>query len=489
MPGFSGAGLALAVSLVVRFATAVATLLWNVLALMFVLITVALRALWATVAASVVVGAALLRRSRVGRIAERRVRIVLRSPPARRAMTRVDAVLGSPRARAVMGPAAAAARSRRVRYAAAGALAAITLGAVAAAASSGNHPPPRVGADGGIIIAAIPQAAAPVEPLAFGTIPGPAPTTAAARRTSAPAVIEVSASDLAADGIPSTALTAYERAAGAETAVDPSCHLGWPLLAGIGRVESDHGRFAGAVLHTDGLSTPKVIGIPLNGHGTALIRDTDHGRLDGDTVYDRAVGPMQFIPSTWASYGMDGNGDHIADPFNIFDAARTAARYLCAVGADLNTTAGQVQAIRAYNDSDTYISLVMSVESQYAQGAGLITPTPPPSSSVPTTKPKLPPADPGAPLGVPTAGPTSKPTTSPTPSNSPSTSPSSSASTSASDSGTPSDSGSATPTSTDSGSPTSSGSTTDSTTPSATATLSSTPAPSSSSAGQTTSAS
>jgi membrane-bound lytic murein transglycosylase B len=133
------------------------------------------------------------------------------------------------------------------------------------------------------------------------------------------------ASALAASGIPVTALLAYQQAARREAQLDPACGLSWPLLAGIGRVESDHGRFAGATLHSDGLSTPPVIGIPLNGHGTALIRDTDHGRLDGDTVYDHAVGPMQFIPSTWASWGVDANHDGVKDPFNIFDAAAAAA--------------------------------------------------------------------------------------------------------------------------------------------------------------------
>jgi len=136
------------------------------------------------------------------------------------------------------------------------------------------------------------------------------------------------ASALAASGIPSTALIAYRNAAARVAQTMPGCGLGWPLLAAIGRVESDHGRFAGAVLHSDGLSTPPVIGIALDGHGTALIRDTDGGRLDGDTVYDRAVGPMQFIPSTWAGWGVDMNADGRADPFNIFDAAGAAADYL-----------------------------------------------------------------------------------------------------------------------------------------------------------------
>ncbi|MGN6608628.1 MAG: hypothetical protein ACTHMS_16660, partial [Jatrophihabitans sp.] len=92
----------------------------------------------------------------------------------------------------------------------------------------------------------------------------------------------VAASALAADGIPATALLAYQRAAAAVDAASPGCHLGWTLLAGIGRVESDHGRFAGATLYTDGRSVPKIIGIPLDGAGTERILDTDHGVLDGD---------------------------------------------------------------------------------------------------------------------------------------------------------------------------------------------------------------
>jgi hypothetical protein len=218
------------------------------------------------------------------------------------------------------------------------------------------------------------------------------------------------ASALAASGIPSTALDAYTEAANREALRDPGCALGWPLLAGIGRVESNHGRFAGAVLHADGLSTPPVVGIALDGHGTALIRDTDHGRLDGDTVYDRAVGPMQFIPSTWVTWGVDANGDGVKDPFNIFDAAAAAADYLCAAGRNLGTTAGQVQAILSYNHSYDYVSTVMAVEALYARGVGITVPVLTGPSTPPAGPRKghrqLPPVDPGTPrgLGTPPAG-------------------------------------------------------------------------------------
>jgi hypothetical protein len=175
-------------------------------------------------------------------------------------------------------------------------------------------------------------------------------------------------SGLAANGIPNVALNAYRVAAARLATVQPGCGIDWALLAGIGREESDHGRFAGARLNADGTSTPPIIGIPLDGHGTALIPDTDHGRLDGDTTYDRAVGPMQFIPSTWAAYGSDATGDGIADVFNINDAALTSARYLCAAGGDLRTHAGQVAAVLAYNHSDQYLAQVLALAEAYRTG-------------------------------------------------------------------------------------------------------------------------
>jgi membrane-bound lytic murein transglycosylase B len=234
------------------------------------------------------------------------------------------------------------------------------------------------------------------------------------------------ASSLASDGIPTTALEAYQRAARRESERDPSCGLSWPLLAAIGRVESDHGRFAGAVLHTDGRSTPRVIGIALTGQGTARITDTDGGRLDGDQTYDRAVGPMQFIPSTWAGYRADGNGDGIADPFNIFDAAAAAAHYLCAAGGDLTTLAGQLRAVHAYNDSDAYVALVLQLERVYARGVpGLTVPIVPSNPSPPKQHPTLPPVNPGPPLGAPSrpkkpSAPKPGPSSAPKPTKSPS---------------------------------------------------------------------
>ena len=126
----------------------------------------------------------------------------------------------------------------------------------------------------------------------------------------APTVI----SGLAANGIPNVALNAYRVAAARMASAEPSCGIDWSLLAGIGRVESNHGRFRGATLNSDGTSSPRIMGPPLNGVQFAFIRDTDGGSWDGDSSYDRAVGPMQFIPATWRAYGIDADGTGIGRP-------------------------------------------------------------------------------------------------------------------------------------------------------------------------------
>jgi membrane-bound lytic murein transglycosylase B len=162
------------------------------------------------------------------------------------------------------------------------------------------------------------------------------------------------------------ALDAYLRAAMDTGAEMPGCGIPWWLLAGIGRVESGHGTFATSTLDPGGTARPSIIGIPLNGgNSTAVITDSDGGTLDGDTTHDRAVGPMQFIPSTWARYAADGNGDGFADPQNLYDAAHAAAWYLCTAGGDLTTDAGIRRAIYSYNHSDAYVAKVLGFTQEY----------------------------------------------------------------------------------------------------------------------------
>jgi membrane-bound lytic murein transglycosylase B len=191
-----------------------------------------------------------------------------------------------------------------------------------------------------------------------------APTQVGDQAPIAPTVI----SGLAANGIPNVALNAYRVAAARMANSSPDCGIDWSLLAGIGRVESNHGRFGGATLNPDGTSTPQIKGPPLNGGQFAFIRDTDGGAFDGDSSVDRAVGPMQFIPSTWRAYGVDADGSGKADPFNINDAALGAAHYLCVAGGNLRTDAGQRAAVMAYNHSDSYVNEVLALAHAYASG-------------------------------------------------------------------------------------------------------------------------
>jgi membrane-bound lytic murein transglycosylase B len=161
--------------------------------------------------------------------------------------------------------------------------------------------------------------------------------------------------------IPLVALHAYWRA----SALAP-CRIPWWVIAGIGRVESGHGSAHGSSLTAEGDTTVHILGIPLDGRaGTAAIPDSDGGRLDDDTRWDRAVGPMQFIPGTWGRWAVDGNADTSADPHNIYDAAGAAARYLCFSRGDLLTEATIRNALLAYNRSVPYGTKVLAEGGRY----------------------------------------------------------------------------------------------------------------------------
>ncbi|PRH76774.1 lytic transglycosylase [Streptomyces solincola] len=159
-------------------------------------------------------------------------------------------------------------------------------------------------------------------------------------------------------GIPATVLAAYRGAEAHLRSTDPGCNLPWQLLAGIGKVESGQAR--GGQVGPDGTTFTPILGPALNGVGFARITDTDGGAFDGDTVHDRAVGPMQFIPSTWATWGRDANGDGRRDPNNVHDAALSAGLYLCANSRDLAVKADLDQAILSYNRSTEYLDTVLT---------------------------------------------------------------------------------------------------------------------------------
>jgi hypothetical protein len=170
-----------------------------------------------------------------------------------------------------------------------------------------------------------PLAATPATPTPTRITPRPAVAAAPAARARISALPDQSwlASTAHATGIPDRALAAYAGTAIELGRTHPDCALGWNTLAGI-------------------------------------------GSLDGDAVWDRAVGPMPFIPSTWAEWGTDGSGDGVADPQNIDDAALSAARYLCGAGADLSVSQNWLDAIWSYNGTTEYVSRVSEMATSYA---------------------------------------------------------------------------------------------------------------------------
>jgi membrane-bound lytic murein transglycosylase B len=207
------------------------------------------------------------------------------------------------------------------------------------------------------------------------SLPRPADETQSSSQTGAPAALTVrvdaawSERVSAATGIPQRALEAYALADLVIDAEQPGCGIGWNTLAGIGAIESDHGRHGDAVLGADGYPSPAIRGPQLDGNGNAAIGDSDGGAWDGDTVWDRAVGPMQFIPETWSRWGADGNADGTPDPNQIDDAALAAARYLCHSGP-MSSVEGWRAAIFSYNHLDSYVNDVAAVANRYAKDAG-----------------------------------------------------------------------------------------------------------------------
>src|SRR5690606_30099539 len=138
----------------------------------------------------------------------------------------------------------------------------------------------------------------------------------AARREAA--AVRLESAPIGALGIPEVFERAYRAAAG-------TCQgLEWTLLAAVGQVESGHGRNNG----------PSSAG---------------------------AIGPMQFMPATFAAYGVDGDGDGTTDPWDPEDAVFSAAKYLCASGVGRGAK-GVHDALFAYNHAEWYVDLVLNAQ-------------------------------------------------------------------------------------------------------------------------------
>lgn len=264
-----------------------------------------------------------------------------------------------------------------------------------------------------------------------GSVEGAGAPPAAVVASALPAGLTGPAGSSGPLGVPDRVLAAYHLAESVLARRAPSCHAPWWVLAGIGRIESHHA--GGGRVDAAGRTRGEILGPRLDGSlaGTRVIVDSDGGTLDGDPQFDRAVGPMQFLPGTWRTTGADADGDRRADPHDVDDAALSAGLYLCRGGTDLADEAQLQRALRRYNDSQEYVDAVLSWGTSYRDravpvpgAAGVIAPPPVvavPAPGVPVAPaPSVPVA---APAPVPAPTPSPSPAPEPTPSPSPTTDP------------------------------------------------------------------
>nr|WP_236646915.1 lytic transglycosylase domain-containing protein [Micromonospora acroterricola] len=171
-------------------------------------------------------------------------------------------------------------------------------------------------------------------------------------------------------GVPPAAMQAYGYAELVLAQTNRSCALSWTTLAAIGQVESGHGSANGARLGQDGKALPQIIGLQLDGRdGRMRIIDTDRGALDQDTSFDRAIGPMQFIPTTWQEIGADADSDGVKDPHDLDDAALAAGNYLCKNNRNLSIPGDWWNAILSYNDVRRYAQDVYDTANRYGRAS------------------------------------------------------------------------------------------------------------------------
>jgi membrane-bound lytic murein transglycosylase B len=136
-------------------------------------------------------------------------------------------------------------------------------------------------------------------------------------------------------------------------------------LAGIGRIESGHAN--GGATDVRGTAVNPIYGPALDGTlpgNEVIVQSSVAGRVS----YARAMGPMQFLPGTWARYAADGDGDGVADPQNLYDSTLAAARYLCSGGMNLRDQSQVMAAILRYNNSMPYARNVLGWAGAYATG-------------------------------------------------------------------------------------------------------------------------
>lgn len=162
--------------------------------------------------------------------------------------------------------------------------------------------------------------------------------------------------------IPAPAIAAYQRAATILEQADPSCGLDWLLIAAVGHVASDHGRTSRPRADAPGQG---ALGPIVRQKDGSPVADSDAGQVDGDSRFDRGVGPMAMTPMAWAVAGVDADGDGRRDPLDLDDAALGLGVLLCSDTDDLSEPAGQSAALTRAASDPAWVALVLDVLAAY----------------------------------------------------------------------------------------------------------------------------
>lgn len=210
------------------------------------------------------------------------------------------------------------------------------------------------------------QGAAP----ATGEAPSAPPTGVASPSPSpgrpADALADWAASVAEAVQVPVVAMQAYGYAQIVMERTRPGCHLSWTTLAAIGQVESTQGQSGGAELLESGRSVPAIAGPLLDGKGgRPEVKDTDAGAFDGDSRFDRAMGPLHLMPTIWRAQAIDADDDGILDPYDLDDAALALARLLCSGTQDLSNATGWNTAVGRFHGGTTYARSIFTIANDY----------------------------------------------------------------------------------------------------------------------------
>ena len=166
-------------------------------------------------------------------------------------------------------------------------------------------------------------------------------------------------------GIPERQLRAYAYAAWRVEA-DEDCAVGWPTIAAIAQVASDHGRAQESSVDENGITTKPLRGLRVMKMPPVVVPDTDGGATDGDTVNDVAVGPMQIMPSRWEQYSVAVEEGRKPNPDSIDDASLTAARLLCSAGNPASPE-GWDEGVKRFFYSAEQIKAVHAVASELSR--------------------------------------------------------------------------------------------------------------------------